>query len=94
MFGDTVLKGSDVLSELGLRDGDSVRLLHGGFKLLGGISSAASSTSSNEPVEHFADVNRPGVKSEWAEHSPKWLTCTPGLCLQGTCSNEDCVAYN
>jgi hypothetical protein len=52
MFGDKTLIGSDVLDELGLKNGDVIRVQQGG--LLGGISSGASSFS-NDAVEPFAD---------------------------------------
>jgi hypothetical protein len=94
MFGDKALIGSDVLDELGLRNGDVIRVQQGG--LLGGISSEASS-SSNDAVEPFTEVNQLGVAKGWAARCPKWLCCSPGLCLQGICTTdhlEDCVAYN
>jgi len=44
----------------------------------------------------FADVSdsRAFRTHEWSSHAPKWRRVSPGLCLEGRCTNDGCQAYN
>jgi hypothetical protein len=43
----------------------------------------------------FVDVSsaKGPAKIAWDPNAPSWRLARPGLCLEGTCSNQECVAY-
>ena len=44
----------------------------------------------------FTDVSNAGVmqKIPWSKFAPAWRIATPGLSIEGVCTNVGCTAYN
>jgi len=48
------------------------------------------------PGMNFVDITQESkaITQKWSNTAPDWRVASPGLCLEGKCTNKDCRAYN